>query len=414
MPPTKPEAASLFRYRALTQLGERVSGELAAPDRPSAIARLQAQGLVPLAAEPAAQNRLGAWLRRDLLASDRLTPRQLAEFMQQLATLIGAGIPAEQALATLAGKDSGMHGRRTADGLLQSLRKGASLADAMARMPKIFPPIAIAMVRAGEASGAVDGVLARLGEHLGRSAEIRDAVQSALIYPAILLTTAFGSVLVILTVVLPRLKPMMLHARAPLPVSTKIVFGASDLLHDWWWLLPPAAALLVLAAWRALKAPGLRAGLDHVALRLPGIGRAVQLAETGRFARCLGALTGANVALPAALALSQAVLSNAVMAGAVERVRGQVKEGGRLADRLADTGLFPDLAIQFIRIGETTGKLDAMLMQQADLFDAELKRLIDRGLTLLVPAITLIMGLVVGGVVASVMTSIMSVNNAPL
>jgi general secretion pathway protein F len=414
VPPAKPDASSLFRYRALTQLGERVSGELAAPDRRSAIAHLQAQGLVPLAAEPAAQNRLGTLLRRDLLASDRLTPRQLAEFIQQLATLIGAGIPAEQALATLSGKDAAQRSRRAAHSLLQSLRTGLGLADAMARMPKIFPPIAIGMVRAGEASGALDRVLMRLGEHLGRSAEIRDAVQSALIYPAILMTTAFGSVLLILTVVLPRLKPMILHARAPLPLSTKIVLGASDLLHDWWWLLPPAGALLILAAWRALKAPGLRAGLDRVALQLPGIGRAVQLAETGRFARSLGALAGANVALPAALALSQAVLTNAVIAGAVERVRGQVKEGGRLAERLAETGVFPDLAIQFIRIGETTGKLDAMLVQQADLSDAELKRLIDRGLTLLVPVITLIMGLVVGGVVASVMTSIMSVNNAAL
>jgi general secretion pathway protein F len=135
---------------------------------------------------------------------------------------------------------------------------------------------------------------------------------------------------------------------------------------------------------------------------MPIVGAAIRRAETARFARLLGALAGANVALPVALALAHSVLMNTVMADAVAAVAKQLKEGGGLADPLAGTGVFPDLAIQFIRIGEATGRLDEMLLKQADLFDGEVRRLIDRGLAMLVPAITILLGMIVAGIVASV------------
>jgi general secretion pathway protein F len=407
-----PEALTTFRYRALTRAGEKISGEVAARDRGAAIARLQAQGLIPLLAEAADGASLAAFLRRDLFGSATLSAKELADFMQEFATLAGAGIPVEQALATLVGPEAGRKRRRIAEDLLRRLRGGASLADAMAAEPKTFPPLALGMVRAGEAGGALETGLTRLADYLRRSADVGEAVRSALVYPAILMATALASVVLILTVVLPQLKPIFAHAHGPLPLGTQLVLLASDVVRVWWWALLIGAALLAELLRRFLLDPVIRTRRDRLLLRVPILGQAIRRAETARFARLLGALAGANVALPLALALAHSVLMNTVMADAVAAVAKQLKEGGGLADPLAGTGVFPDLAIQFIRIGEATGRLDEMLLKQADLFDAEMRRLIDRGLALLVPAITILMGLIVGGIVASVMTAILSANDA--
>jgi general secretion pathway protein F len=406
-----PEALRIFRYRALNRAGENVRGQLAARDRSAAVARLQAQGLVPLSAEAETGGSLAQLLRRDVTGSFRLSVKQLADFMQELASLVGAGIPAEQALALLAGREAGLKRRRVAEELLRRLRNGASLADAMAAEAKIFPPVALGMVRAGEASGALDSSLTRLADYLRRSADVREAVQSSLVYPAILLATALGSVILILTVVLPQLKPIFAHAHTALPFGTRLVLAASDGLRAYWWALLLGTLVLAFMLRRLLRDPAILAMRDRLLLRIPLLGSGIRRAETARFVRILGALAGANVALPTALALSQAVLVNTVMAEAVAVVAKQLKEGGGLAEPLAASGVFPDLAIQFIRIGEATGRLDEMLLRQADLFDGEVRRQIDRGLALLVPAVTIVMGMLVAGIITSVMTAILSVND---
>lgn len=407
-----PEALTTFRYRALTRAGEKISGEVTARDRGAAIARLQAQGLIPLLAEAVDGASLAAFLRRDLFGSATLSAKELADFMQEFATLAGAGIAVEQALATLAGPEAGRKRRRIAEDLLRRLRGGASLADAMAAEPKTFPPLALGMVRAGEAGGSLETGLTRLADYLRRSADVGEAVRSALVYPAILMATALASVVLILTVVLPQLKPIFAHAHGPLPLGTQLVLLASDIVRAWWWALLIGVAVVAELLRRLLRDPVIRTRRDRLLLRMPIVGAAIRRAETARFARLLGALAGANVALPVALALAHSVLMNTVMADAVAAVAKQLKEGGGLADPLAGTGVFPDLAIQFIRIGEATGRLDEMLLKQADLFDTEVRRLIDRGLALLVPAITILMGLIVGGIVTSVMTAILSANDA--
>jgi general secretion pathway protein F len=173
-----PEALTTFRYRALTRAGEKISGEVTARDRGAAIARLQAQGLIPLLAEAVDGASLAAFLRRDLFGSATLSAKELADFMQEFATLAGAGIAVEQALATLAGPEAGRKRRRIAEDLLRRLRGGASLADAMAAEPKTFPPLALGMVRAGEAGGSLETGLTRLADYLRRSADVGEAVRN--------------------------------------------------------------------------------------------------------------------------------------------------------------------------------------------------------------------------------------------
>jgi len=412
VPRAMPEALRTFRYRALNRAGDPVNGEMTARDRDAAVSRLQAQGFVPLLAEAAEENPLIALLRRDLFAGGTLSATDLADFIQQLATLIDAGIPAEQSLATLAGPEAAAKSRRIAEDLLRRLRAGSSLGDAMAADSKVFPPIALSMVRAGESSGALEAALLRLTDYLRRSAEIRSSIQSALIYQGLLVATAFGSIILILTVVLPRLKPLFANAHGKLPWETQIVLAASDGLRMWWWALALGGITLAYLVHRAFRDPAIQASRDRLLLRAPLLGPAIRRAETARFARTLGALVSAEVSLPVALTLSQTVLANTEMAEAVARVCSELKEGGGLADPLAASGVFPDLTIQFIRIGEATGRLGEMLLKQADLFDTEVRRLIDRGLSLLVPVVTILLGLVIAAIIGSVMVAILSVNDA--
>jgi general secretion pathway protein F len=406
-----PEVLSTFRYRALNRAGESVRGELTARDRSSAVARLQAQGLIPLTADAAESNTLGSFLRRDLFGGGKLSPKELATFLLQLSTMVGAGLPAEGALGIMAGHEAAPRSRRVAEELLRRLRNGASLANAMASDARNFPPVALGMVRAGESSGAIEVALGRLAEYFRRSSDIRASIQSALVYPAILVAMAFGSVIMILTVILPRLKPMFQHAHTKLPFVTRTILAASDGWRDWWWAVLLLVCLLAYVIRRAFQDPAILAWRDQLLLRTPLLGSAVRRAETARFVRTLGSLAGGTVPLPVALALSQSVLVNTVMAAAVARVCKQLKEGAGLADPLAGTGVFPELVIHFIRIGEATGRLDEMLLKQADLFDGEVRELIDRGLSMLVPAITLALGIVVGGIMAAMMSAILSMND---
>lgn len=280
----------------------------------------------------------------------------------------------------------------------------------MAADARSFPPVTVAMVRAGEANGALAETLGRLAGHLARVEAVRQAIRSALIYPAVLLATAAGSVLLVLLVVLPQLEPVLADSGAALPAITRLAFALSHGLRDGGWLLGLTGLVAALAVRRALTDPALQLRRDAWLLRLPLLGATCRAAEIGRFARTLGALLAGGVSLPAGLALAQPVLANRVVADAIGRVTLAVREGGGFAGALARTGLFPELALQMVRVGEATGRLDAMLEHLATLLEADVSRTLERGLTLLVPALTILLGLVVAGIIASVMLAVLSVN----
>jgi general secretion pathway protein F len=279
----------------------------------------------------------------------------------------------------------------------------------MAAHEASFPPIVVGMVRAGEVSGALPATLGRLADYLQRSEAIRQSIRSALIYPTILVLTASGSVLVVLTVVLPALRPSIEDSGASLPVVTQIAFAASKAVQDFWWAFGLCTVAVVFGLRYALQNPAGRTSRDRIFLNAPILGRALLHAEVARFARTLGVLIG-GVALPAALALSYPVVSNTLVAKAVAQVTDRLREGAGLAEQLAEAAIFPVLAVQLVRIGEATGKLDTMLLQLADSFDEQVQRTISRSLAIMVPVITILMGAFVAGIIASVMLAVLSIN----
>jgi general secretion pathway protein F len=402
----------VFAFSALSEAGDVVSGELQSPDADAVINQLHARGLLPIHATErrATANRPDAarflaW-RRDA----RLSGNDLALFSQQLGRLLKAGLPLDRALdilATIAGRRAAPTVRRT----LERVRDGASLSEAMAAQRGAFPASYVSVIRAGEAGGALHAVLTRVAEFLARSEAMRQRVISASIYPAILLAAAAASIGLVMTVVLPQFEPMFRDAGARLPATTRLVMAGGDLLRQDWWLILLGLLGGTLAWTRLMRLPQVAAWRDCALLALPVVGSLITRFEVGRFCRTLGMLLSGGVAAPKALALCGATVGNRGIAAAIETAATRFSHGEGLASPLARSGRFPALALQFIRIGEETGRLEEMLAETADIYDQEVQRLLDRLLAMLVPAITIVMGLIVALIIASVMTAMISIND---
>jgi general secretion pathway protein F len=269
-------------------------------------------------------------------------------------------------------------------------------------------------VRAGEHGGNLEATLRRLADYLARAAAVRETVISAMVYPALLLCTAGLSIVFILVFVLPEFAPLFAQAGKALPASTQILMEAGDFLaNDWWVLLILAVAGIVLLR-RAMRTPGFRRGWDRMVLKLPILGDLVLKTDIERFASMLGTLLMNGVTLPRALLITRDTLSNSVIADAVGEAAARLKEGEQLAGRLKQSGLFPALALDLIRVGEETGSLAAMLLKQAELYEREVKHSVDRLLALLVPLLTVVMGMIVAGLIGSVIVAIFSINDLAL
>ena len=403
---------TLFTYRAVSPTGDLLRGELESPTRAGVVAHLHAEGAVPLQVSAARRG----WsdmlsFQITLFQKRHLSPRDLAELITRLATLVSAGVPIESAVAILGGASAATPSARVTADLLRRLRAGAQLADAMASAPKSFPPLAISMIRAGEISGSLGATLSRLGDYLRRSEEARQAIRSALIYPAILLAAASVSVVIVFTAVLPALRPVVEAGGATLPLPVQLAFGISDFVSGTWWLLLAAAAATALALHRLLATPQGQRRRDAFLLRIPLVKDAVIRADFSRFARTLGTLITGGVPMPTALEAAQRVISNRLLADSIATVTASVREGSALADPLAATGHIPDMALQIIRIGEATAQLDRMLLQLAEIMDQDLRKDLTRALALLVPLLTVGLGLMVAGIVASVMLAVLSIDD---
>ena len=403
-----------FRYRAVTASGEMTAGQMEGADQAAVVGRLQAMGLLPVAADELAGGAVAgwrAWLQQDLFQSRRPGDRELAITTHQLATLLQANLPLDQSLATLVDLTANRRLRAALAAILQRVRDGSTLADAMAAQPGLFGHTYLSMVRAGELSASLEAVLFRLAEFLTRRSALSDTVRSALIYPAILAGMAGLSLVVIMTVVVPQLEPLFADAGGALPLSTRAILVIAHLFQGYWWLGLALLAVAALAIRRAARTPRFLAWWHGLVLRLPLLRTLVSTAETAKLSRTLGSLLVNGVGLPSALTITQGTVGNSLMAEAVGHVAGRLKEGGGLAEQLARTGLFSKLSIQLVRVGEETGKLDEMLLKLADIYDRDVQRRIERLLALLVPLLTIGLGFIVAGIVGSMLVAILSVND---
>jgi general secretion pathway protein F len=400
-----------FAYRALTVSGERVTGELEAADVRTAIARLQDNGLIPIDAAPAAGR---GDQRLSVPAAGTRAVRHVTQLTRELATLLGAGQTVEGALA-LAREEVPDKGLATAlEQVLLQVRSGSSLSDALAAEPRYFPPLYVSLVRAGEASGRLGGSLSELATMRERTEQLRSRLNSALIYPIVLLITAIGSVAVLLTVVVPRMEPMFAQAGAALPASTRVVLAAADLLqHQGFALLAAIAATLLLGE-RLLRRPGPRRVVDRWLLRLPLIGLLIRDKMTAQFCRGLATCLGGGLDLPQALAVCRDILGNLHARAAMDEVITRVRTGRTVADSLTAAGILAPLAVKMLRVGEESGRMQPVAAHLAATFEERVATRLQRLVAIIEPATVIVLGLLIGGIVMSILTAVLSVNELAL
>jgi general secretion pathway protein F len=399
----------IFVYKAVTESNEIVEGEMEASGRAVVIERLRGLGQLPLYANEIQSTAQLVKLSRGLFTR-RISSRDVFLMTHELATLLKAGIELDRAFEILIDLSENETMRSLLNRLLARLRSGVSLADAMAENGDTFPPYYASMVRAGEASGALDVVLGRLGEFLEKSQALRETVKTALYYPVFLLIMALFSIVILLTVVVPQFKPLFESAGAALPYSTRVLVAVGDFVRDDGWLILIALVAAFFLFRRYLSTKDGRRRWDELLLRLPLLGDVLIKVEVARFSRTASTLLQNGVGLLNTLGIVRDTLSNSVITSSIDSIAGRVKEGRGLAEPLKSTGLFPRLVVHLIHVGEETGKLEEMLSKLADIYDEEVARTTARLLALLVPALTIGMGVMVAGIIMSILTAILSVN----
>ena len=386
-------------------------GEIDAPSRQRAVQQLRRAGQLPLSVKAA-----GAWPRFRIAAlgvrrpARKVTRQDVVLLTRGLATLLEAGLSLEQALRALAGFDLAAPARRLVETLTGQLQGGVSLSAALAQHPAVFGGLYVSMVRAGEASGALDQVVARLADYLERMAALRANLINALIYPGILLGFSVASVIALMTFVVPQFVPLFENANQDLPWLTRAVFAGSTLFQAYWWCLPPGLLLLVWSMDKYLTDPGRRRRFDAWCLRLPWVGALVRQAEIARCAHTLSTALSHGVPHLAGIALVREATVNTHMVEALDAVATSLEQGQSMAAALKESLLWPAPATQLVEIGEAGGQLEPMLAKLADIYDREVQSSIKRLLTVLEPLLILGLGGLVAVIIASVLLAVMGLN----
>lgn len=409
-----------FHFRALNDKGEAVEGELDAADEPGLIARLREQRRMPLDIQLAGTplrapsgGRIAALLNQPVFGRGGLAQKDLSVMTRELATLMVAGLPLDRALSFLADVADRPSQRKLIGEILNAVRGGATLADALDAQG-VFSTSYVSLIRAGEAGNALTEVLARLATFLDQGEQLRQQMTSALVYPAILLVMSALSVTLLLTLVLPQFTPLFDQAGAELPLLTQIVLTAGDIVQGYWWLilLLPLAVPIV---WRLLRDdPANRSRIDRFLLRLPLAGDLIAKADTATLTRTVGTLLTSGVALPAALRIARETMANTALRDVVGATTNAVKEGKGIAEPLAQSKLFPKLATHLIAVGEKSGQLEMMLLQTSSIFDREVKTAVDRLMTLLVPVLTIAVGLIIAMIIGAILSAILASYQLPI
>jgi general secretion pathway protein F len=400
----------VFAYRGLAPDGRQINGVIDADSPRNARGKLRDLGVFPTELSPERNARTRA-ARQWLPAIGRRIPApELSLLTRQLSALLGAGVQLVDALGALSDQTARAMTKRILSQVRESVREGSSLADAMATHPDTFSDLYVGMVRAGEAAGALEAVLDRLAEYSERQSEFVSKVRGALTYPAIMMCVGVLIMGFLVSYVVPQVATIFEQQHAVLPLMTRILIGLSDFLAEYW-----LALLIILVA----AVAGIVAGLATTAgrriydtwlLRLPYIGPTVVRVICARFARTLATLLKSGVQLLPSLTAVKRVVTNGLLAEAVEQSRESIREGHGMGQTLERSGLFPPLLVAMIKVGERSGDLEQMLERVADNYEREVESSLRQMTTVLEPLMTLVMAALILFMMLAVLLPIFQLN----
>lgn len=393
-----------FRYAAIDRQGAERQGLVRADSSAAARARLGQRGLFVTRVEPAPEADA-----RAATGGKRLPVRQLTLFTRQVATLVQV-TPLEEALRTIMRQTDQLQTRAVIALVHNGVVEGRRLSEAMAAAPASFPPLYRAMVAAGETAGTLPEILDRLALLLERQAQVRSKVISAIAYPAALAVVASLVIMALMIFVVPRVVEQFEDIGQALPLLTRMVIGVSALLANGWWLMLLAAAALGLLLARAWRDEDFRLRLDRRLLALPWIGRLWRDLNAARLARTLATMLASRLPVVEGLQLTVPTIGNRVLRRAAEAMVVDIREGASLSVALRRAGVFPPLLVTMAAGGESAGRLDLMLERAADYLEREFDSFTATALSLLEPAVIVVMGGIVAMIVLAILLPILQLD----
>lgn len=411
-----------FRYQAIELSGAQVSGVIQAEDRKSALHLLDQRGLFPSRLEmelpsdstpaPAVSSAAKETLRSGSSLGGRIKRKEITAFTREMAALLEASIPIPQALDGLGEEEENPALRSVIRQISDSVKKGAALSAAMDEHPRLFNKLYVSMVRVGEEAGALQKVMTDLAGLLEHEDEVRGEVVAAVSYPCFVLGFGIFTVALLLTVVLPRLFTMLREMLTVLPLPTLILLKFSEFLQSYWpWVLITGGGL-VFGLRAYLRSPKGSEAWDGSKLRWPVLGSIFRAAALNRFSRTLGTLVKSGVSLLPALKIVENTIGNLLLARLIARVSEETRGGDSFATPLRKLGIFPKTIIQMINVGEETGRLDEMLLKIADIEERQMRARIRTLISLLAPALILVVGAIVGFLVIALLLPIFKMSQA--
>ncbi len=398
---------STYVFKAMDLAGVKASGELEADSKQAVSDQLKQRGLIVLdIADKHSSREIELSFLKTLKASE------LAIFSRQLATMITSGMSILRSLYVLEEQTEGKLLKETIVAVRKDVEAGLSLSDAMARHPKVFSPLFVAMTQAGEAGGVLEDALMRVADQLEKDASLRRQIRSAMIYPTLVIVFAVGVMLALVAFLVPVFEGVFKQFGGSLPSITQVSVGMSHAVTGYWWLmfLLAAAAAIAFIKWK--KSARGRPQWDRLRLKVPlKIGMIVQLVAIARWSRTLSSLTRAGVPLLLALEITGKTGGNVVVEKAMEGVIASVKRGGTIAAPLAQAPIFPPMVTHMVGVGEETGALDSMLDKVADFYEDQVEAAVKALTSILEPVMIIVIGGIVGFIVVSMYLPLFTVYN---
>jgi type IV pilus assembly protein PilC len=351
--------------------------------------------------EPAPSSRLAQKARAPKKSSAKIKHKDLAIFTRQLGVMINAGLPLVQSLEILASNQTKQSFAGVLTGVRSTVEGGSTLSNAFQQYPRVFDQLYCNMIAAGESGGILDGVLTRLSGYIEKAVKLRRAVRSALIYPVSVVTIAVGIMVLLLWKVVPIFATLFVGLGVSLPLPTRMVIALSDMVAKTAWILIVGVVAAVYGLKRYHRTVKGRLIIDGFILKLPVLGLLMRKIAVARFSRTLGTLITSGVPMMEAMDITARTSGNAVIEEAILKVRKAVGEGRTIVDPLREIGVFPNMVVQMIGVGEQTGALDGMLQKVADFYEEEVDSAVADLLTAMEPMIILLLGVMIGGVVIS-------------
>jgi len=407
---------SWFSYKAVDKGGGHVTGTIEASDRKSAVVAVQRTGqfVIELAEAAGADGGRKAVLdlgRRLSLGGGRISSKDILAITTQLSTALRAGLPLLNGLELIRDQQHKGGMREMLDEIVKAVRSGQSLSEAMGKYPKVFSPLYLSMIRVGETGGILEHTTTQLAAILARDEKVKSNIKNASAYPIFVLCLGLVSVTIVITWILPKILATITGGVAILPWPTRILLGLSDFIKRLFttffgWI---ALALIVAGLYYAVRWTRTARGriiMDTFKLKVPILGSVLRTIAVGRFARALGALTKGGVTILETLGVVRDTLGNELLGREIDSVAEKVKRGESLGGPLGESGYFPPLLVQIVSIGEQTGKLDELLLNAADTFDADADAAISRFMAIFPAILILLLALIIGFIIAATLLPI--------